>query len=274
MLTNQARKNISQQTQEMPHHPVPLRWLLVEVNELVRLFRDYYMPRDGYPGLISAGPLLPDDLDRQLLTLRKNILETQQKYVQLLAYEKNPSAQMEEAEEILDELITALEWYAVSRRWATSEPGKENETEMNQQVVDEDVDTPEKMARALFEYASIAGEIRSDIEGIGDFDGQIIDRAFEVVNNIVDMKTQTVPLTTEAQTLLAQREQYMAECISIIELLRAAASLVFRRFPQIVKKFSSRRVPIQNVAEYRSNKIARTYNRQKNRKNIPLRYLP
>ena len=268
------------------HRAIPLRWLLTELDELAIQFRYFYTPRNGYPGLQSAGRRLPKDLDFQLLALREKIIETQKDYVELLTYEKNPSAQMTEGEELLDEIVTALEWYATSTQEETTEDddnedgnedGADNITGNEiprKDVEDEDVDTPEKMARALFDYATIASEIRNELDGIGGFDTDTIDRAFKVVNNLVDVKTKLVPLTDEAQALLNKRAYYIRRAIAKTELLRSAASLVFRRYPEVIKKFSSHQVPIQNAADYRVNKISRVYQRHLNRRNIPMRFLP
>jgi hypothetical protein len=156
----------------------PLHVLTGEATEVAGFFARYYQPlRDPdthaitRPGLVSAGKKrLPANTGKRLLALVDEVEAAQKQY--LLAAETTDDAQVGRARHVLSELTAVLEFLF--------DDGVEDERDAQlarAKQSNDDTTTQLALASALTDYGNLADHYRAEVDGLGDFDVEMIDEA-------------------------------------------------------------------------------------------------
>ena len=103
---------------------------------------------------------------------------------------------------------------------------------------EDDSNSADSLAQALYDYASLAKTLKDRIAGLGGFDVALIDEAFDLAEKLGGVGAQPSP-NKEATAAKLLRDQMASMLQQKMRLVRGAARFVFRGQPQIARQASS-----------------------------------
>jgi hypothetical protein len=229
---------------EMVTLGVPLSVFLDEAVDCAKLSREHWQPviRNGkvqLPGLKSAvkpkqTQRFDEHLADEILTLHELVQQAQTAFLLATTPTENAREKLRRADELLDQWTSALEWLF--------DDGVEDERDAQLAAVrSAHVDGGDRIdvkAAMLRDFGALAEKYVDELEGLLDFDRETLDEgrklAFELRSSI-----KVVSLSPEARAAQARRNNLLALLNDRVRTVRKAARLVFRRFPEIARKFTS-----------------------------------
>jgi hypothetical protein len=111
------------------------------------------------------------------------------------------------------------------------------------------------VAQKLQDYAALAQTYRAELDDLGGFDAALIDEAFKVADTLRATPKQPVE-NTRRMSAVEQRNRYVAVAMVRVAKVRAAAQLVFREQPKVIREVTSTYLR-RRRAEARRAKVAR-----------------
>lgn len=219
----------------------PLHVLTGEAVEVAGFFARYYQPqRDPdtdavvRPGLASAGKKrLPASTGKRILAMVEEVEAAQKQY--LLAADTTDDAQLARARHVLSELTAVLEFLF--------DDGVEDERDAQlarAKQVNDDTNSLLGLASALTDYANLADHYRDELDGLGEFDVDMIDEAMQLA---ADLRQRAAKGTAEAKKKSAAALEWRNRVATVLALevasVRSAARFVFRHHPAVVREAAS-----------------------------------
>jgi hypothetical protein len=219
----------------------PLHVLTGEATEVAGFFARYYQPlRDPdtdaitRPGLASAGKKrLPANTGKRLLAIVEEVEAAQKQY--LLAAETTDDAQVGRARHVLSELTAVLEFLF--------DDGVEDERDAQLARVrqsNDDTTTQLALASALTDYGNLADHYRDELDGLGDFDVEMIDEAKQLATALRQRSTKnTADGKKKSSTAIDWRNRLATVLAREVALVRSTARFVFRHHPALIRESAS-----------------------------------
>lgn len=237
---DELREELVQQIDSVPADVtlslgVPLHVLLGEAVDLAAFVRRVWEPADEHPGLSSAardfGPEVADDLVALVGAVQQ--LHTA---FRLAAAPPTSRDDVDRAVALLDELTAVLQFHF--------DDGVEDEGDAQLDAIDglygERSTSDDALAAALFDYATLAGQHRDALAGLGGFDPATIDEALTLSERVRARSAQ--PPSERAQEARAhriRRDQTTAVLDRTVKQVRAAARFAFRAHPSLAREAGS-----------------------------------
>jgi len=223
--------------------PQPVHVISGEAVDVAKFAATYWAarrdPRTGqvvFPGLEMAGmpDKLPSTIAGEILQLREAFEEANTKYM-LTVTPKEEQSPMARARFVLGEIAAALQWLF--------DDGVSDEKDARLAKVmgahADDPDTMDAVASELVDYASLAEAYRSDLAGIEAFDVGLIDEAKELAAKLRERSPATRTASAEESEALELRNRVGTLLLRRMNVVRAAARLVFRHHPNVVREVTS-----------------------------------
>jgi hypothetical protein len=136
-----------------------------------------------------------------------------------------------------------------------------------------DMDSPDDLAHALYDYAALSKEILESENEVAGLSLKTVDDAMGVVSKLVDLSSNPIPISDDAKALLQLKFQLVAILQRDVNKVRKAAHFVFRHHPDILEKAVSTYLFKNKVAAYRAKRIKNSFHRVR-KQNYPLRFMP
>jgi len=242
--------------------PEPLRIsvtdLLREADEIHKFIVSNWEEDEDRPGLKSAGLEMTGETAGDVLSLRDAVEEAQKKYISILEHDLNPNEQWERGVHIMKELSIVLEWHAGCC-------GDDEEIKRFQDLSEKHADAYESytsLSAALQDYGLLAKNLAADIEGLGGFSMKTIDEAMDVSYRLLDVQNYPVYATEKARKALRLRDQLAQLLMERMDIVRAAARLVYRNNPDIYRRIAPVRESRKRTAEYRTGVVNKKLDRK------------
>jgi DNA anti-recombination protein RmuC len=201
---------------------VPLHVLTGEAVDVAAFFKRYYEPE-----------LAPRTGKR--ITLLVDEVQSAQTQYQLAADAPAGDEDVQRGRFVLSELTAALEFLF--------DDGVEDERDAQLARVrqaNEDTSSTDALAGALAEYAGLAEAYRDELDGLGDFEAEMIDEAKELAAAIRDRSAQgTSDTGKKSAAALEWRNRLAGLLAQEVGRVRKAARFVFRHHPQIRREATS-----------------------------------
>jgi hypothetical protein len=239
---------------------VPLHVAPGEGTKAAAFFRKYYKAdkKAGLPGLSSVGDKLSPHLDEEIDSLVEEAANANGVY--LSTHDpKTDTSKLDRAKFLLDEIGGALEFLF--------DDGKQDENDAALGAVlsahKSDPFTPDALALALDDYAHLAKEHAKELDGLGDFDADLIPEAFALAKELRAMPPASPAAAAASKIALGQRNRLLQLLDIRVRQVRACARWVFRNHPAVVQEATSvyqrkRRVEAQRAAKKAKDKPATT----------------
>ncbi|HEU4535916.1 MAG TPA: hypothetical protein VFS00_17450 [Polyangiaceae bacterium] len=221
---------------------VPFHVHLGEAVDVARFHRKYYAGvaasdgRPGRPGLESVadeGRGLNAATGDDLLSLRE---ATQQAHVRYLLKAAPASATpLERARYLVGEIAATVGYLF--------DDGVDDERDAQLAAVQAaHADAPastDAVAAELEDYVGLGESYRSKIEGLGGFEGKLLDEAKAVAAELRERPATPAGLSDEAARALALRNRLAMLLAAKMGVVRSAARFVFRHHPAVVREATS-----------------------------------
>jgi hypothetical protein len=219
----------------------PLHVLTGEATEVAGFFARYYQPlRDPdtdaitRPGLASAGKKrLPANTGKRLLAIVEEVEAAQKQY--LLAAETTDDAQVGRARHVLSEIAAVLEFLF--------DDGVEDERDAQLARVkqsNDDTTTQLALASALTDYGNLADHYRDELDGLGNFDVEMIDEAKQLATALRQRSTKnTADGKKKSSSAIDWRNRLATVLTREVALVRSTARFVFRHHPTLIRESAS-----------------------------------
>lgn len=182
----------------------------------------------------AVGPRLPADI---VARIRQQLEAAQAaRTAYLFAIDPKPDAELKvRADFVLGEIVATLDWYL--------DDGVEDENDARFAKLGdahaETGDSVDAVAQALEDYAALAKPLQAELDGLGGFDGRLIDEAPGLAARLRDLPRTGRRRSPEARAALADRNAKVNALYDSIKTVRAAARFVFRGKPEIVREATS-----------------------------------
>ena len=216
----------------------PIRVLLGEAVDLARFTSAYWEPvKDASgkvlrPGLALAGPKLPTGIGGEILELQDALQTANTNYL-LTVVPSQPDVRAR-ALFVLGEIVAALEW------WLND--GVEDERDRQLAALKAEYadgsTAADSLAAELSDFAALARQEASGLQGLGGFDLSLMDEAESLARLLRERPTS--PLSPDnTRRALDVRNRVATLLIDRMSQVRAAARFVFRNHPEIARESSS-----------------------------------
>jgi hypothetical protein len=223
---------------------VPLHVLFGEAVDVARFFEAHWKPQKDASGNIVRRGLdsaagkhnkrLTEKTGDEILSLQQAAQEAHTAY--LLTVDPKSSGDIQaRARFVLNEITAVLEWFF--------DDGIEDENDARLERLAvahaSDPDTMDALASALDDYAALAAPHRKDLDGLGDFDGALLDEAKSLAVALRDRPAVPLVLSDKARAALSLRNKVISLLTDRMATVRSAARFVFRDEPEIVRQVTS-----------------------------------
>ena len=260
----------AEQIEDPPPLGTPLRVLYDEAGRLAEATRLFWKHTGDRPGLENAGPRLRPGIADELLTLTRAVQEAQERYVDLISHEMNPSELVDRAEALLIELAHVLEWH----EWREDDDESfEHRSVYAAREIAREAGSASELGFALYDYACAAQTRMEALRKINGFDPAVAEEALEVSKRIVDVDQTTLDQSDPIRRAIRARNRLVVLLERRMRLVRAAARFVFRDEPEVLDEFTSDYENLRQAAQFRVKRINRAMTRPRNA-DVALRLLP
>lgn len=226
--------------QEEERARIPLKVLLGEAVDLAEVIDKHYEDTTTHGkvrrGLnsVSGKGAIHAKTSTEIRELQVAVAFVQSRYLVLV--EKASSAPIDQADEILNELRSALSFVLEDGNHPSGEEQLEKlRTEYG------DVTSHDGLAMALEGYAELAAQHKEALLELGGFEGDWITQAFQVAQALrqrsADRLTGQIP--QEQQDTLRLRNRLLGALMDRMRNARRAIRYVFRDYPEIATKSGS-----------------------------------
>lgn len=256
---------------ELSPSTIPLNALVEDAQRVVDAASKYWNSSGATPGLEKAGLGLTRETLAQLVYLKNAILYVDEQYKDQVELDFDKRRQFSEGKELLYDFATFLDWYAAATEEDDKISKKTDRVIRDHQATDPS--TPDELAHALYDYASLSKDILIDRGAVDGLSVEKVDQAYQLVPRLVDISQDPTPLSEKGQQLFRLRQQLSHLLQKELEMVRKAARFVFRHHPDIVSQFASGYHEKSDAAAYRSRRISQAFYRRLNQK-VPMRFLP
>lgn len=220
----------------------PLHVLIGEAHDLAALSKKHWKARYGQgkellePGLELAGAKIKATIAEHLRSLAEAVQQAHSAYL-LTAGSDGRKELMERGHFVVSELKSLLEWHF--------DDGIEDENDVKLASVSaehlNDPATPDALASELRDYAALAVEHQEALEGVGGFEGGLLEEAHALSKQLLALPSERgqAPERVRERDSLELRNRLGWLLLQKMNLVRGAARFVFRHHPELARPFSS-----------------------------------
>lgn len=186
------------------------------------------------PGLETLGERLAATAAADLISQQQALQEAQTAY--LLAVGQRASDPERRARFVLNELVSAIEYYA--------DDGVEDDTDAQLAAVEQShaghPATTDALAAELQDFAALAQAHQEGLDGLGGFQVGLIPEAFELAVKLRDKPaTPAAAVDPKVRDALLLRNQMATLLGRTVAKTRSAIRFVFRNHPEIIRESTS-----------------------------------
>lgn len=214
---------------------VPFDVLLTEAVAAAKFGNLYWEATERRPGLSSAGSKLPRTICEEILSLRRAVQDAQTAYLLIVDPKTDTKTLLAEGRNALSEITAVLEWHL--------DDGIEDEADIQLANLKanhkDDTDSAASLAQALHDYGTLAKPLNEQLQGLGNFDASLIDKALQLADQLGAVSLAPNVRSEEAKNAKYLRDQLSSLLQQKIRLVRAAARFVYRDHPEIYREVTS-----------------------------------
>lgn len=214
---------------------VPLDVLFSEAVQCSKFVKTYWEATDSRPGLSSAGPKLAPSIADDILSIRGGVQDAQVGFLMIVEPKVDTKTLIADGTRALNEITAVLEWHL--------DDGVEDDADIQLANIKDDhkddTDSSSSLAQALHDYGTFAKPLQDELDGLGNFNGAIIDEALALADQLGEVSLTPQARSEQARVAKRQRDQLANLLQSRIRLVRAASRFVFRNHPQINREVTS-----------------------------------
>lgn len=223
--------------QDEAHLRMPLHVFIGEAVDAASYQRRYQEPQTtaagvALPGMSSAKLKLAPEMPDEILALVEQVQQAQVEYV-LAATPNLTKDKLARAGFLVDELDAALDWLF--------DDGVEDEKDAQLATLKSTTESDAIDAQAILlgQYAALARPHAAALHGVGGFDAAYIDEAAALGKELLALPPRAGPPSEAARDAIVRRNRLLQLLQLRVNLVRASARFVFRRFPEIVRESTS-----------------------------------
>jgi len=214
---------------------LPLHVLVGESVEVAKFVKAHWEGTDHCPGLCTAGSKLPETIADDILSLRQAVQDAQTDYRLMVDSRQNTKQLMERGNGVLNNITAVLEWHF--------DNGMEDDADVQlknlKQAHADDTASADSLAQALHDYATLAIPYKDEVSGMGGFDPDEIDEAFDIAEKLGEVAAAPGMKSPQIQSALVLRNKLAHMLQQRLRLVRSAARFVFRHHPDLIKEATS-----------------------------------
>lgn len=228
---------------------LPLNAMRADAARVMNFASDYWSATPDRPGLENAG----FGISKEIISLIRYVIDSigyvQAQYISQLQLDDDKTGRIERGQQLLFDFVTFLEWYIAS---SDSYEWDDRIYKMEADHPEKDMDSPDQLAYALYDYAELSKEILEREKEVADISLKNIDEAMSIVADLVDLGSNPTSISDDAKALLKLKFQLAAILQKNVFKVRKAAHFVFRNHPIILEKAISTYI-FSKAAAYRTN---------------------
>ena len=222
---------------------VPIPIMLGEAIELVGFVRDYWKTeRDKKTHAITQRGLdlagkerLPASTGAELKDLVRQVQMAHTAYQLTVDPKSIAAVKMARGQFVLAEITSTLEWLFKD----SVEDERDAQLANLQSAHKADAQTPDALALALEDFATLADLHRKEMDGLGAFDATLIDEARMLANALRALPSTPPVASVASRAALAKRNRLLQLLVARVSLIRAATRFVFRSDSEMLRKVTS-----------------------------------
>ena len=232
------RKMLVQNSATIIHYPkvfskvgFSIEKLIKEATELARFARKHWHPTATRPGLIEAGARLDENFLDQLDSLIVSLSEIQHNYHQMRETASVPPEVRQKGRYLLEELSAFVEWYQETEE---TNINILHSIERVEAANVSDLDSPQALAYALYNYAAVSNDILEANGSAGDITAETTRAAFDLVSELINAGRTHRRVSEDVLSMAALRRRLAHLLQKKIRYLKSTIRFIFRRYPELV----------------------------------------